>query len=305
MSAKTNVFACQLWKVDVIRWNKMLLFEISFCVHIWQETANIGFAFQHHVTPGRTKSGKSSIRMKTILKLRFCWHAGTQQRHPHEILWHSRCWDKPPDKTAEIWKTQNRLVWTNMVTFHLQKLQGMPGMPPEFSFLYGFHACPVWINTSPHSHGRASKTLSFTELTTCRTVMVWRWQQQAFCPTLACEIGHWLTKNHNNEIATKKSEHYLYCLLTTACQIKMWNCNMQDTPWGQITHATGSDCATTLSSTQVWNCSHGTSKSKVPARLLWTTSPNPQSTGRAGNILGWSARSEPCLRLLATASCLL
>ena len=108
-----------------------------------KKTANIGFAFQHHVTPGRTKSGKSSIRMKTILKLRFCWHAGTQQRHPHEILWHSRCWDKPPDKTAEIWKTQNRLVWTNMVTFHLQKLQGMPGMPPEFSFLYGFHACPV------------------------------------------------------------------------------------------------------------------------------------------------------------------
>lgn len=50
----------------------------------------------------------------------------------------------------------------------------------------------------------------------------------------------------------------------------------------------------TLSSTQVWNCSHGTSKSKVPARLLWTTSPNPQSTvGREHIGMVCSQRTMP------------
>lgn len=115
----------------------------------------------------------------------------------------------------------------------------------------------------------------------------------------------WQRTTLNNETATKKSEHYLYCLLTTACQIKMWNCNMHDTPWGQITHATGSDCETEL---------YPRHKSEIAVMALASRRyqqgffERPLQTRKAqlaGNILGWSARSEPCLRLLATASCLL
>lgn len=141
MSAKTNVFACQLWKLDVIRWNKTLLFTIVFCVHIWQKNCKYWVCFPTPRHPRKNKVWQifdlGAGDMKTILKLRFCWHAGTQQRHPHEILWHSRCWDKPPDKQQD-----SGLSGQILSPFTYKNCKACRACH-QFSFLYGFHACPV------------------------------------------------------------------------------------------------------------------------------------------------------------------
>ncbi len=99
-----------------------------------------------------------------------------------------------------------------------------------------------------------------------------------FVPLWACEIGHWLTKNSiewnsNKEIWTPLlSSHN--CLPNQ--NVKLQHARHSIHPnWSFYAARL---CHNSILETQVWNCSHGTSKSKVPARLLWTTSSKQQST---------------------------
>ena len=209
------------------------------CVHIWQETANIGFAFQHHVTLGRTKSGKSSI---SVRRLSWSWDSvdmlerssdtltkfsGTPGVGINHLTKQLRFERPKTDLSGQIWSPftykncracrayhQNLAFYTDSMhvqcgSIHPLTLMAAPPRPSALPSLP--HAAQWWSGGGNNRH--------FVPLWHAKSVI--GWQRTTF----------------NNEIVTKKSEHYLYCLLTTACQIKMWNCNMQDTPWGQITHA--------------------------------------------------------------------